>query len=831
MTNRDEIIRALRLLFVAGDVFEIRVLKAVSSSYQRPHTESGYFDYEHIPQAADALGKLRSFAGAYVTLNPVDNDLLARACNRLAAADHSSTTADDDTLCRRWLPIDCDPDRKSGISSSEEEHEAALSLAREIRDGLASMGWPEPIMLDSGNGAQMLYRIDLPTKDDNLVQNAIISIAGASSDRVHVDTAVYNPARIWRIPGTMNCKGDSVPERPHRMAHIISVPDTVQCVPQEKLSTVVSPDSTQSAANSGNSTHVACDNTTLSDFCLEEWMAKYLPGHGPAIPYNGGTKWQLDVCPFNPEHKSPDSVIYQGANGEIAFKCSHNSCANNDWHKLREVLEPGCYDRPQPQEYPDVDLSGLLRKSTQAAKCSEKSQDNTTYSDTTTKNDTKCVEEAEKTSDFPDPGEMPERLLHVPGFINEYVDCSMSSAPRPNRVISFCSALAFLSYVSGRKIISNRNTLPNLYLIALANSGVGKDHPRKITMTAAVETGLGGGLVEEFKSGSGIEDALYLRPSLLYQRDEIDTLFKILKMAKDENTETMLGRLLNIYGSSNGFIKLRNLSLPRSELLKMKKEMASAGDGDDVAPLVVNPYLTIFGTAVPQFFFEAQSNRMLANGMTARCLILDAGQRGPRHRSKFITIPDSLKESINVIKAYHGEGAGNLSSIYPSMRILEATQEADELLDASDERYDALYHKYEASKMLVPMAFWARAQEKVVKLAMLYAISSNVREPVITREAVEWACEFTEFLTNQTLFMVQSYSYENPFDEKCQKFIRILRENGGILPRHVLVKRLRENKDTFDQVVGTLTEAGIIEGKVKNSTGGRDGRIYVLIEK
>ena len=72
MTNREEIIRALRLLFSEGDVFEVRILKAVSSSYQRPHTESGYFDFEHIPQAADAIAKIRSFAGAYVTLNPVD---------------------------------------------------------------------------------------------------------------------------------------------------------------------------------------------------------------------------------------------------------------------------------------------------------------------------------------------------------------------------------------------------------------------------------------------------------------------------------------------------------------------------------------------------------------------------------------------------------------------------------------------------------------------------------------------------------------------------------------------------------------------------------------
>ena len=140
MTDREELIRALRLLFSAGDVFEIRVLKAVTAGYQRPHTESGYFDYEHIPQAATAVSKIRSFSGAYVTLNPVDPDLLARAFNHLGPAEQNATTADGDTVCRRWLPIDCDAVRKSNISSTDEEHTAALDLATQIRQGLASIG-------------------------------------------------------------------------------------------------------------------------------------------------------------------------------------------------------------------------------------------------------------------------------------------------------------------------------------------------------------------------------------------------------------------------------------------------------------------------------------------------------------------------------------------------------------------------------------------------------------------------------------------------------------------------------------------------------------------
>jgi P4 family phage/plasmid primase-like protien len=40
-----------------------------------------------------------------------------------------------------------------------------------------------------------------------------------------VDKAVHNPSRIARIPGTWNRKGPDTPERPHRLATLISVPD------------------------------------------------------------------------------------------------------------------------------------------------------------------------------------------------------------------------------------------------------------------------------------------------------------------------------------------------------------------------------------------------------------------------------------------------------------------------------------------------------------------------------------------------------------------------------------------------------------------------------
>ncbi len=158
---------------------------------------------------------------------------------------------------------------------------------------------------------------------------------------------------------------------------------------------------------------------------------------------------------------------------------------------------------------------------------------------------------------------------------------------------------------------------------------------------------------------------------------------------------------------------------------------------------------------VPQFFFEALDRRMLANGMVARCLVLDAGKRGKRQRSAFITIPESLKEAVRTIREYRGDDAGNLCGVTrPSMRLLTATDGANRMLDEIDERNDALYNESAERKELVPMAFWARATEKVIKLAMLYAISADVKNPRASRGGSEPFSGVLQSLTRD-LFKIQ----------------------------------------------------------------------------
>ena len=54
----------LKQIFSPGDVFEIRALEASVQGNRRPHTEIGYFDYEHIDCVGQELNRFL-FAKGY----------------------------------------------------------------------------------------------------------------------------------------------------------------------------------------------------------------------------------------------------------------------------------------------------------------------------------------------------------------------------------------------------------------------------------------------------------------------------------------------------------------------------------------------------------------------------------------------------------------------------------------------------------------------------------------------------------------------------------------------------------------------------------------------
>jgi hypothetical protein len=328
-----EVQRALCAILAPDQVVEVRCPNV------RGHVVSGYFNQPDT--LAQAVGAITRAAGIYITANPVKPELLARAANRVRELGKGeSTTSDADILSRRWLLIDCDPERPAGISSTDSEHDASLAVAETLAASLMSEGWPAPIIADSGNGGHLMWRIDLPTDDGGMVKKCLEALAFRfNTNAVHIDTTVHNPARIWKLYGTIARKGDSTPDRPHRQSMVLGVPSPLEVVTTEQLSALIVTLPTMPVTPAGRPI------AGLSQFDLDAWMFKHLPDADTPVAWQGGRIWKMPICPFNPDHNDRSSYVVQAPSGAIGFGCHHNGCQGKRWQDLRELLEPGCYDR------------------------------------------------------------------------------------------------------------------------------------------------------------------------------------------------------------------------------------------------------------------------------------------------------------------------------------------------------------------------------------------------------------------------------------------------------------------------------------------------------
>ncbi|HST04132.1 MAG TPA: AAA family ATPase [Chloroflexia bacterium] len=230
-TSADSILASMVQVVTPKSVIELRILT-------RGGMLSGYFD-DLKAMACEAARYSGSARGIYWTMNPCDPRLLERAANRVRnSIGKGEATSDSDILTRRFMLVDIDPVRLANTDATPEEHAEARALADHIRNTLTTeLAFPEPVQFDSGNGAYLLYSIDLPNDQAStaLVKGCLRALALHNRPGAHVDPSTSNSSRIMRVPGTLNCKGIATEERPHRLCTMTLMPARLECVPRAAL--------------------------------------------------------------------------------------------------------------------------------------------------------------------------------------------------------------------------------------------------------------------------------------------------------------------------------------------------------------------------------------------------------------------------------------------------------------------------------------------------------------------------------------------------------------------------------------------------------------------
>lgn len=203
-----------------SSVLELRALwpKGIPD---RRHALSKLFRAEYHAGTADLKAAFERQALAlnaqgyniYMVMNPIRADFVG-----------SGSAKDTDIQHRQLLLIDIDRIGDTSLPANQAELDAAKALALEVRAHLQNRNWPPPILMLSGNGYHLYYRLNQLSNDkasEELICTTLKQLALKFNNQiVGIDTTVYNASRITKVPGTLMRKGLATEDRPYRMAEV-----------------------------------------------------------------------------------------------------------------------------------------------------------------------------------------------------------------------------------------------------------------------------------------------------------------------------------------------------------------------------------------------------------------------------------------------------------------------------------------------------------------------------------------------------------------------------------------------------------------------------------
>lgn len=292
-------------------------------------------------------------SGVFLVANPTTEEAFYKFAN---GKPDGKAISDRHIDRRTGYYVDIDPTRNhpdgGKVCANDAERLWAESAMERVVMIAGLSGFTEPVVVDSGNGYQIHFRVNMPNDEDSkkLVKSVLTAFANViDCEQGHIDTSVCNASRLARLPGTYNCKGPHTEDRPHRLARIVFSPASgvMEATSEEILSAFVKRYG-KPTHQSGVSTHpnlLGDVPAVVRDQIVSELREYLHQNDAPPITHigesTGKTILHFGYCPFRgPEHTDGGPAILLWDSGAINFKCFHANCSEVTWLKLQRLLGP-----------------------------------------------------------------------------------------------------------------------------------------------------------------------------------------------------------------------------------------------------------------------------------------------------------------------------------------------------------------------------------------------------------------------------------------------------------------------------------------------------------
>lgn len=353
-------------------------------------------------------------------------------------------------------------------------------------------------------------------------------------------------------------------------------------------------------------------------------------------------------------------------------------------------------------------------------------------------------------------GAFPKHLLQVPGLVGEIADFITSTANRPQPLLSLGSALAIVGTAGGKVYGGPTYSSLPLYILALAESGTGKEHVLS-SCTSILNRALGEDYVGpgSFMSFSSVIRVLQRSRPTLCPMDEFGSFLKRIKNPKAGGFETAItGALRSAWGINFGSMPTPEWAQTRSTLLH-------------------SPCMSIYGASTPEDFYESLESEDIGNGFLNRFLILPSEESPDEEddHPPFI-VPASILDGLMAVQAAGPALAVATMNNRQADGPLIQAQWAD---DGAKQIYRDLSKNIKRRENRV---WYARTAEMAVRLATIVAIGIDPAKPIITQSIMTWARDLAEWSGDRLVRDARRHMARGDFETTLKKTAAFMREKG-----------------------------------------------------
>lgn len=360
----------------------------------------------------------------------------------------------------------------------------------------------------------------------------------------------------------------------------------------------------------------------------------------------------------------------------------------------------------------------------------------------------------------------PEHLLKVPGLVGEIAEWITATAIYPQPALALGAALIIVGTAAGRLLGGPTRSGTHLYIVGLAASGAGKDHPLVAIPRVLIAAELKGHVgPSQFISMPAALNAIKRCPLLACPIDELGVFLKRINGRNSSSFERSIsGILRTAWGAS-----FKPYTLP---------EWAARP-----AEIIFSPALSIYGMSTKEDFYSGLEGADIKNGLLNRFILIETEGR-PAEQSPTSdpdAVPTEITEALREIYFRDPLAMQRQADMRAKYEMLKFSEDAEQvyrdLSAAMKIRMDAYP---EMGNFLV------RVAENAVRLATISTIGQG--SMTIDAPTMIWAKDFVTYSFDRLADQAGLYIADSDSEAMANMYRRELTGKGWVLRRPMMRK-------------------------------------------